>query len=200
MPIIHTTITKNYIFMIWEIKEELEDLLKILKATAIELEEINKITHLDRKKQNISARIILNHLATKKVQLKYHENGSPYCSEFKNISISHSKNYCTVIQSDNLTGIDIQYRKKNIRNISVKFINSTDTQSWGKDISEHHLHLIWCIKEAIYKTLNKTCSLKENIFVTNPKKANYQNNKVNFFYNIQYEIINNYFLAIAIKI
>ncbi len=185
--------------MIWEIKEDIEDLFEILNANAIELEEINKIKHLDRKKQNISARILLNHLANKKVQLKYHKNGSPYCSEFKNISISHSKNYCTVIKSENLTGIDIQYRKKSIRNISVKFINSSDIKSWGKHISENRLHLIWCIKEAIYKTLNKPCSLKENIFVINTKKANYQNNKVKIFYNIQYEVINNYFLAIAIK-
>ena len=63
MPIIKTTIAKNYIFTIWEIKEEVEDLLQILNANAIELEEINRIKHLDRKKQNISARILLNHLA-----------------------------------------------------------------------------------------------------------------------------------------
>ena len=199
MPIIKTTIAKNYIFMIWEIKEEVEDLLQILNANAIELEEINRIKHLDRKKQNISARILLNHLAAKKVQLKYHKNGSPYCSEFKNISISHSKNYCTVIKSDNLIGIDIQYRKKSIQNSSVKFINSSDIKSWGKHSSENRLHLIWCIKEAIYKTLTKSCSLKKNIFVISPKKANYQDNQVKIFYNIQHEVINNYFLAIAIQ-
>ena len=111
MPILNTQKTKNYTYAIWFIEEELDELLKALNTTASEYTEVHNISHINRRKQNIAARLLLNHLAMKKVKLKYAQNGAPYCTEFKHISISHSKNYCALITSNNNIGIDVQYQK-----------------------------------------------------------------------------------------
>tara|TARA_Y100001968_G_C19442492_1_gene763341 strand:+ start:56 stop:673 length:618 start_codon:yes stop_codon:yes gene_type:complete len=200
MPVFDIKKTKNYVYAIWQIEEDVDMLLNTLKVTKEELKEINKISHLNRKKQNITARILLNKLARNKTKLKYRKNGQPHCSFFKHISISHSKDLCSVIISENLIGIDVQYLKQSIQKLYQKFINEEDIKYWGNSISLAELHLIWCAKEAIYKTLNNTsCSLKNNIYVINDKKAYYEDEKTRILYKIDFRTIKNYFIAIATK-
>ena len=196
-------IKKNtvYTLVIWEIQEDINSLLQQLQPTTEELIEIEKFKNQNRKKQNIVSRLILNQLATKKVKLNYSDNGVPLCTIFKHISISHSKNFCSVIGSQNKIGIDIQYYKKNILEISPKFINQTEktTSKENKEI----LHFIWCAKEAIYKTLNGiTCSFKENIHVKDIKNKHvtrgyYLNGEKTIKYDVYCEKIELYFMAIA---
>ena len=203
MSIIKIKKNTEYTLVIWKIEEDMNSLLKQLKPTKQETNEIDRFKNHNRKKQNITSRLILNQLANKKVKLHYSENGIPSCSIFKHISISHSKNYCTVIGSKNNIGIDIQYYKKNILEISPKFINQKEkTTSNG---NKETLHFIWCAKEAIYKTLNNpNCSLKEDIYI-----LNLQSNLINSYYKyrapqcikyqVEYDKIKNYFIAIAIQ-
>lgn len=112
MPISSIKKSQGYTYAMWHIEENLDWFLRELNPTQEELQEINRISHIHRKKQNISARLLLNKLAKRKVKLNYLSNGSPYCQHFKNISISHSKDYCILIISDQNIGIDIQYQKK----------------------------------------------------------------------------------------
>ena len=196
--------TKYYTYALWQIDESLEDLLSQLKGTKEELKQIHEITHLKRKKQNISARLILNHLSKKKVKLNYLNTGAPCCKQFKHISISHSKNYCAVITSHHEIGIDIQYQKKNITRLHPKFINKTESKSLQNQYTKKDLHLIWCAKEAIYKTLNNPlCSLKDDIYIINleNKTMAYYNDQNNnrIKYIIDYQTLGNYFIAIATK-
>ena len=67
MPILNTQKTKNYTYAIWHIDESLDELLSLLNVTEKEYEEINHISHINRRKQNIAARLLLNHLAKKKL-------------------------------------------------------------------------------------------------------------------------------------
>ena len=205
MPILRIKKNKNYTYAIWFIEEELDELLKALNTTESEYTEIHNISHINRRKQNIAARLLLNHLAMKKVKLKYAQNGAPYCTEFKHISISHSKNYCAIITSNNNIGVDVQYQKKNISDLQNKFINSDEKLHLNTHNESDKLHFIWCAKEAIYKTLNNpNCSLKEDIYI-----LNLQSNLINSFYKyrapqcikyqVEYDKIKNYFIAIAIQ-
>ena len=203
MPVLDIRKTKNYTYAIWHIEENLDTLLTQLNATSLESQEINNISHLNRKKQNIAARLLLNLLSMKKVKLKYSENGSPYCQQFKHISISHSKNYCTLIISNINTGIDIQYQKKKIVDLQKKFIHLKEKPYLNTQNKNEKLHFIWCAKEAIYKTLNNpSCSFKEDIYVLNSQSNiteayyKYHTSKC-VTYQIDYDKIGNYFIAIA---
>ena len=191
----------NYNYVIWFILETENDMMKLLQPTKSELIEINNISHVHRKKQNIAARVSLNHLAKKKVKLQYKENGAPYCDEFKHISISHSEQYSMVLTSDNVIGIDIQAKKENIENIKSKFINTTDHIEITKD-NVTNLHLAWCFKEAIYKTLNdKPLSMKMDINLDLIKnRGQFKTKKSMINYTLKYDILENYFITIATKI
>ena len=123
MPIKKITKTEKYTLVLWKIEERILNLLEQLNPTEQELIEINRFKNTNRKKQNIISRLMLNHLANKKVKLHYSEQGIPSCNSFEHISISHSKDYCVVIISGEKIGIDIQCLKKNILDLSPKFIN-----------------------------------------------------------------------------
>jgi len=202
MSIIKIKKNTEYTLVIWKIEEEINSLLNQLEPTKQEIKEIDRFKTNNRKKQNIISRLIINQLANKKVKLNYSENGVPLCSIFKHISISHSKKYCTVIGSENKIGIDIQYYKKNILEISPKFINQKEKTTSNKN--KETLHFIWCAKEAIYKTLNGTnCSFKENIHIEKIKNKHitsgyYQNAKNTIKYDVYCEKFETYFMAIAI--
>ena len=203
MPILNTQKTKNYTYAIWHIDESLDELLSLLNVTEKEHVETNHISHINRRKQNIAARLLLNHLAKKKIKLKYSKNGAPYCQKFKNISISHSKNYCTLIISGMNIGIDIQCYKKNIAELQNKFIHIKEAHYLNDQNKNETLHFIWCAKEAVYKTLNNpNCSFKEDIYVLhsqrNTTEAYYKYHTAEFVkYQIDYDKIGNYFIAIA---
>ena len=202
MPIVKTKKTKDYTYSLWEITEELEELMLQLQAEEKELIEISRINNVLRKKQNIAARLILNHLANKKINLSYLKNGAPFCHHFQHISVSHSNNYAVLVVSENHIGIDIQHKKHNIEQLKTKFINPIEEKYLNNKPINNTLHFIWCAKEAIYKTLNSLCSLRENIIIDNVFKGKkssgyYQKNKKIKKYNLYYEKFNNYFLVLA---
>ena len=201
MPIVKINKTNNYTYVFWRIEEDLNDLLLKLKATQNEINKIDKITNVKRKIQNITARLMLNHLSKKKEIILYTENGKPYTKSFKNISISHSEKYCVLLVSEKTIGIDIQFHNKNIKKLSPKFVNEEDEILIGKKNLIKNLHFIWCAKEAIYKTVHKSCSFKKDIFIEKIKNKNSANGyyKTKTKYKIIFEKINNYYFAIAIK-
>ena len=203
MPLIKK-INNNYEFLLWEITESIELLLDFLKPTKMELREIEKFKTKQRRKQNIVSRILLNELTKKKTQLYYLKNGAPYTKMFKNISISHSKNYCGIICSEHKIGLDIQYKSSKINKLLSKFINAKE-QHLIQEEKTKTSHFIWCAKEAIYKTLNTKCSFKENIYLNNidvkrnSGNAYYHNQNLEIRYQIIFDVLKNYYIAIAIN-
>ena len=191
----------DYSYAIWVISESSSELLKLLEPTHFESKNIEKIHHEHRKNQNIAARITLNLLANKKVYLKYQKNGVPYCDEFQFISISHSNMVATVIAANNPIGIDIQHINNKILNISSKFINTRDILLNNEE-NNTNLHLAWCSKEAIYKTLNGLkCSIKDDIIIDLERKTGaYMSNDKIQKYTLEYELFQDYFITIAKKI
>ena len=203
MPLIKIKETLNYKYALWKINESTRDLLNQLDVNKEELIEIEKFRDIKRKKQNISARLLLNILSKKKELLTYSKNGRPKSRSFKYISISHSNNYCILLTSCHNTGVDIQYKHPNIKKLSDKFLNTIEKKLINFDNKVNDLHFIWCAKESIYKTLdNLPCSFKKNIQIKhiNNKMESlgyYMHNKTHISYNIEYEIMDNYFIGIA---
>tara|TARA_B100000902_G_scaffold262285_1_gene248513 strand:+ start:34 stop:630 length:597 start_codon:yes stop_codon:yes gene_type:complete len=173
MPIIKIKKTKDYIYGLWKIEETINELLSKLSPNKFEKKQLGKISHLQRKKQSISAKLILNELLQKKITILY-EKQIPYCEEHSNISISHSDKYSAVLISTEKIGIDLQKEERKIENIKTKFLHKTENIKY----SLKELHYIWTAKEAIYKTIkNERCSFKENIFLSKKMKTGYYINK-----------------------
>lgn len=195
MPIIKIEKTKDYVYGLWKIEETINELLSKLSPNKFEKKQLEKISHLQRKKQSISAKLILNELLQKKITILY-EKQIPYCEEYSNISISHSDKYSVVLISKNKIGIDLQKEEKKIKKIKAKFLHEKE-----KNIkySLKELHYIWTSKEAIYKTLNgKICSFKENIFLSkNMKNGYYINNYKKVEFDLEIKKMKKLYLTIA---
>ena len=188
-------------FLLWQINENLSDLIKILNPSKSELSEINSHKTLKRRKQNICSRILLNLISNKKTILRYDEFGKPFCENFKFISISHSDNFCGIVTSNENIGLDIQKKKTNIEKLSSRFVSPGERLvKFNNEIDK--IHYIWCFKESIYKILNHpNCSFKKNIYTEKFKRNKIygffknKSNKTNF--EAFSKKIDDYYITIA---
>ena len=201
MPLEKITHLKNYSVALWKIKESFSCLIKLLDPSEQELKQIKQFKNPQRQKQNIAARILLKYLCNKSEKLKYNKNGAPYCNTFKHISISHSKDYCIIIGSDNIVGVDIQQFSDKIKKTCAKFASDLEIMKFQNNIQK--LHFLWCAKESIFKTVNQgTCSFKYNILIEDIKEDGltsgyYQNKHVKKEYSLYCKSFDNYFISIA---
>ena len=195
MPIIKIKKTKEYAYGIWKITENNDSLLQKLNPNNEELSQLKKISHLERKAQSISAKLILNELAQQKITVLY-QNNIPYCKEYSNISISHSDRYSVVLISKKNIGIDLQIYSEKLNKIKNKFMNKNEIKN---NHSLDEIHQIWASKEAIYKALKGAkCSLKENIFLDKKiKNGYYQLGLTNIPFDLEIKKSNNLYLSIA---
>lgn len=83
----------------------------------------------------------------------YDQKGKPYLPTNKQLSITHSFDMVCIGLSQFDIGIDIEkFRPKKILNIKEKFIRASDEALWiPKEREEEYLHIIWGIKEGLYK-------------------------------------------------
>ena len=201
MPLILNKKFCKHSFHLWQINENLSDLIKILDPLKSELIEINSHKKLKRRKQNICSRILLNIISNKKTILSYNKYGKPRCENFKFISISHSDNFCGIVTSNENIGLDIQKKKPNIEKLSRRFVSSRERLVKFKNEVDK-IHYIWCFKESIYKILNyPNCSFKNNIYTDKFQKNKIygffknESNKTNF--EAFLEKIDDYYITIA---
>lgn len=82
----------------------------------------------------------------------YDEKGKPYLPASKQFSITHSFDMVCVGLSELNIGIDIEkYRPQKILNIKEKFIREDEARWIPQEREEEYLHVIWGIKEGLYK-------------------------------------------------
>ena len=87
------------------------------------------------------------------LEIYYDSKGKPYLPATNQISITHSYNMVCVGLSEFNIGIDIEKnRPVKIHNIKEKFIREQDEAAWiPKENESEYLHVIWGIKEGLYK-------------------------------------------------
>ncbi len=135
--------------------EEVEDLQSQLSNFEVYVKEYQNIHLEKRKKEFLSARILLNQLLEHEVQVLYDEHQKPHLKDQSaQISITHSRNYVSVIAHKNyFVGIDLELRTKKISNIAARFLNQRELSYMQGDISK--MEIAWSTKEALYKIIGK---------------------------------------------
>lgn len=195
----------NNVVSIWEITETIEDLFEGLHLSSDNLTNFNKIKLDSKKKEFLVIRKLLNINGLVHTSLYYNSNGKPFLNNGPMISISHANKYVVFAFSyTSNIGVDIELEKQKIlkgekyfRNIGV----SLNVNSLEEKIKK--LTKIWCSKEAVFKVIDfKNVSYKNDIllqeFNINSKETFAVFKREQF--NIQFDYINNYQIAIAKKI
>lgn len=151
MPIINSLYNNETTRIVcWHLTETDEELLDYLKLSPYR---IMKFLTLNPKQ----AREYLGLRACLKVlnldfEVYYNQKGKPYLPASRQLSISHSFDVVCIGLSQYFIGIDIEKRRiDKILNIQRKFIREDEAEWIPQQRKEEYLHIIWGIKEAMYK-------------------------------------------------
>ncbi|ACY40388.1 putative 4'-phosphopantetheinyl transferase superfamily protein [Blattabacterium sp. (Blattella germanica) str. Bge] len=104
-----------------------------------------------RKREFLGIRYALRYIGMK-MNIFYNEKRKPFLfSEGKYISLSHSFEKIAIAISSYHIGIDIEKLRHKIVKIKKKFLREDESIFINPNYEEDYLHIIWGIKESLYK-------------------------------------------------
>jgi phosphopantetheine--protein transferase-like protein len=141
---------------VWEIVESEEELLSLCSVPNDELEELQLIRSIDRRRERLAVRALLNQLFEGKVYLGHHDNGRPFLqNSLIEISISHTKRFAAVLtHPDDSVGIDIESLDRNFSAVEKKALSPYEIENLSEKNRNLHLAIYWSAKEAIFKRMS----------------------------------------------
>lgn len=154
MPIeIEYNIDDKIQFSVWKITEKLSEFNIENYLNSSEFSFFKKISNNSRKLQWILVRKLFKKYFSNNESIVYNNNGKPISSNGTFISISHSKDYVALIQSQKFNvAIDVESISKRIIRIKHKFVKESELPSLN---SENDLikycTIIWSAKECLCK-------------------------------------------------
>ena len=187
MPLSYSSDDSLYTHLIWHCSEDINFFRSKLNLTNYELNILEKRNNSKKALEFLCSRLLLRLCKLDPNDLSYNEFGAPILKSGKFISISHCKNYVTLLLSNQSCGVDIETKRKQILNIKHKFLNQTDINNISmENISD--ITLIWTLKEAIYKLCQYPgINFKDQIFIST---IDIKNNLANAYVDIDGSITN----------
>ncbi len=157
MPLYKTiTVNPTTKVLIWKIEESFEELLNEITLNERSSQRVSGMKSELHQRGFLSIRHLLKCEGYSDFDLYYDENGKPHLKDGKNISITHSFIFSAIIISNKEIGIDIEKKREKILKIAHKFTTVKDYQKLHyKDVQIRKLTIVWCAKEAIYKSFNR---------------------------------------------
>ena len=163
----------------------------IWKITETESQLKDKLKHLEdiptvqnhRTMQWLAARVLLMELCEKEVLIEKDKFGKPHLpQEDLKISITHCGDFAAAIISENEgAGIDLEKVNPRILRVGHKFAVGEEKEILDKHKPEMALHIIWGVKESLYKLYGrkeidfiqhlKIIEEKENVIVSSINKG-----------------------------
>jgi 4'-phosphopantetheinyl transferase len=191
---------------VWKIEETFEDLFDEVALNDLNLIRLNTMKSEQHQRGFLSVRKLLQEAGYSDFDLKYSPEGKPHLKNGKQISISHSHEFSSLIISKQSVGIDLEICKEKVLKIAPKFMNVGHLENLSETDQIKKATVIWGIKEAIFKIKNeKGISFPDHIFEEKfnlvDKKAKAQlrfNNQIENF-KIHFENIEEYVLVYAFE-
>lgn len=144
---------------VWHISESEAGLVSLLGSEALGMSDFHSFRSTERKRQWLSVRLTLRALLGTTPEVLYNLDGSPFMknSDFA-LSITHSHDYSAVLLSKKIRpGIDIQRISEKVHRIRHKFVHPGEDDLIDCSIDPTKaLTILWCAKEAIYKSAGDT--------------------------------------------
>lgn len=148
---------KGGTILIGVMEEDIDAMSCQLDNFEIYREQFSLIKNEKRRKEFLTARILLNHAAGCQVKVNYDANHKPFLEDDNlHISITHSKNYAAVIIHPEFpVGIDLEIRTDRVKEVSKRFLNESEQIFFSKEINTAKLEIAWSAKETLYKIIGK---------------------------------------------
>ena len=149
-----TSINENdFQLLVLELTVDLKLLVQALENFEDYSAEYAQLRTDKRRREFLSARILINKMLKTPVRIKYEDDGKPFIENHSGyISISHSKQYLALMFHPNKkVGVDIECPTERVLKVSHRFLHSTELAYIGKDLLK--IQLAWSAKEALYKVV-----------------------------------------------
>ncbi len=139
----------------WEIKESVNDLIKLVHLDNYEADLVEARNRPHRKKELMVSRILLQEQLPG-CHIHYFEKRPLLKGSKKEISITNSKELVFIMlqEEGKKTGIDVQYISKTVDRVKHKFLNEEEFLLPGID-KLTTLNILWSVKETLYKAYSE---------------------------------------------
>ncbi len=165
MEYVEKVLEKGIDIFIAKIRIDEEKMLEEVSLSSQEKMKYAEMTSKKRRQEWLTYRVLLSNVLGKEFILEYQSNGKPYLLQpKKNISISHSKEYVAIAIAEKKIGIDIEKIDTRILKLKEKILNSREVNRFVA-ADERVLHIIWGIKESVYKQQDEEINYLEDIEV-----------------------------------
>ena len=141
--------------VVWDITESEIELYKDLSLSKNALFNISQRKSIVHRKGYLAIRQILKNLNIDFKLHQYDQNGVPYLTDGRYISISHTKDKAAVVIALKPVGIDLEHYQNKIKKIAPRFIHQNEISDIQKLNDIKYLTQIWTAKEALYKIFRK---------------------------------------------
>lgn len=192
---------------VWEISEDENELGRIcVPVLKGELDELQHIKSLARRKEKLAVRALLNEIFSEKLCLKHYDSGKPYLQNSTvKISISHCKRFAAIIiHPEQEVGIDIESLERDFSAVRKKALSDKELDDFSCRHCNVRLAICWCAKEAIYKRMSQSdVDFAKQIIVDKFMPENKGELKAAFIhkdgkeekFNLNYEIFENHVMV-----
>jgi len=152
MPLSYSEIISNDIqICIWKITEDEVFLSLGLSLSQEALERLSLRKSEVHRKGYLAIRQLLKSCGITPEIHKYDQDGAPFLTDGRYLSITHTKNMAAIAISVFPVGIDLEHYQKKIKKISTRFLHQEESKDHYKTDNIEFLTQIWTAKEAIYK-------------------------------------------------
>lgn len=152
---------------IWELTEDLPELLGLAKLSKEETDVYHTFTAYKRKQEWLAIRALLNQIFGGKATVTYSEMGKPYVNTGKHVSFSHCKKYVAVLASTEApVGVDIELVTSRVMAIKERVLKPVELQTLKKNTELQQVLVYWSLKEVLYKIARVgLLDFKKNLFL-----------------------------------
>ncbi len=163
------------VISLWKITESEGELLKLSSVPSEELEELQLIKNVARRREKLAVRALLNEVFNGKVYLGHHDNGRPFLqNSLTEISISHTAHYVAVLtHPSESVGIDIERLNRDFAAVERRALSFEEKDYLSSKEKSLHLAILWSAKEAVFKRMSRSdVDFSKQIFIKkfNPRE------------------------------
>ncbi len=159
MPLIYYRSIANAEVALWRASEPNAFFLDRLSKEGFLMAPFEKIKHQEKRRQWLASRFLLCEIYPQAIQT--YRQKKPFLFNGPEISFSHSNDVVAVLISELASGIDVQVPVEKLLKIAPKFLNAGELELINAPSDLLGLSLIWCIKEAIFKTYGHSLAFKD---------------------------------------
>ena len=152
MPLSYSEIISNDIqICIWQITEDEVFLSSGLSMSQEALERLSSRKSEVHRKGYLAIRQLLKGYGIIPEIHQYDQDGAPFLTDGRYLSITHTKNMAAIAISVFPVGIDLEHYQEKIKKIATRFLHKEESKDRSKTDNIEFLTQIWTAKEAIYK-------------------------------------------------